>query len=270
MRRNGKVPVNNFEIFVAYNHNLTAVTFTTAIRFKTGPGPKGTKRMAEILIVEDEPAINDLMAMNLKLVGHHCTQIFNGRAAAEYMQSHHPDLVLLDVMLPGQDGFALLKNRSFDGIPVIMVTARIQVNDRVKGLNLGADDYIIKPFAAPELLARVEAVLRRSLRSSQEFILDNTVVNLQYRTVTVDSQEVELTNQEFELLAILIQNRNLALSRDKMLTLAWGYDYMGDTRTVDVHITRLRKKLHWENRIKTIFKVGYRLEVPLCASGKKS
>lgn len=226
--------------------------------------------MAEILIVEDEPAINDLIAMNLKLVGHHCAQIYNGQSAADYIQSHRPDLILLDVMLPGQDGFSLLKSKAFEGIPVILVTARIQVNDRVKGLNLGADDYIIKPFAASELIARVEAVLRRTSKSSPEFVLGDTVVNLEYHTVRVGLQNVVLTNQEFELLAILIQNRNLALSREKLLTLAWGYDYMGDARTIDVHITRLRKKLGWGSHIKTIYKVGYRLEVPLCASGKKS
>ena len=217
--------------------------------------------MAHILIVEDEKAINDLIAMNLKLVGHECSQVYDGRAAAEFVRSTRPDLVLLDVMLPQIDGFSLLERNAFQGLPVIIVTAKENTADKVKGLKLGADDYIAKPFEAVELLARVEAVLRRTKPSQRVFTIGSTEICLDERVASVDGIPVELTNREFELLEVLINNSNLALSREKLLELAWGYDYFGDTRTVDVHITKLRKKLRLEEHIKTVYKHGYRLEV---------
>jgi len=168
---------------------------------------------------------------------------------------------LLDVMLPYKDGFSLMEQKCFEGIPVIFLTAKDSITDKVKGLKLGADDYIVKPFETVELLARVEAVLRRVKPAERIITIDNVVIYLDQRVVNVDGVSVDLTNREFELLEVLISNRNIALSREKLLELAWGYDYFGDTRTVDVHITKLRKKLSFENRIKTIFKLGYRLEV---------
>jgi DNA-binding response OmpR family regulator len=150
-----------------------------------------------------------------------------------------------------------------ESTPVIFLTAMGNLSDRVKGLKLGADDYIVKPFETIELLARIEAVLRRTQRASNIFSLDGTVVNLESRVVTVNGSEIELTLREYELLEILIKNKNIALSREKLLKLAWEYDYFGETRTVDVHIQKLRKKLNWENRIKTVYKMGYRLEVDL-------
>ena len=126
---------------------------------------------------------------------------------------------------------------------------------------MGAHDYIVKPFETIELLARIEAVLRRTHRSMNSFSLDNTVINLESRVVSVNGSEIEITLREFELLEILIKNQNIALSREKLLKLAWNYDYFGETRTVDVHIQKLRKKLNWEDRIKTVYKLGYRLEV---------
>lgn len=216
--------------------------------------------MAKILIVEDEKEISDLLVMNLKLVGHTCKQAFDGNEAKSVLLQWQPDLALLDVMLPGSDGFSLLEQRVLGEIPVILLTARSATADKVKGLRLGADDYITKPFEAVELLARVEAVLRRTGSSQRVFTIGAAVVYLDRRVATVDGVEVELTNQEFALLEVLIENRNLALSRDKLLDLAWGYDYYGDTRTVDVHITKLRKKLKLEQVIKTVYKHGYRLE----------
>jgi len=217
--------------------------------------------MANILIVEDEQSISDLILMNLRLVGHEGRQVFDGNEVAEALEEFRPDLVLLDVMLPYKDGFSLMEQKVFEDIPVIFLTAKDSITDKVKGLKLGADDYIAKPFEAVELLARVEAVLRRVKTVERVIAIDNVSVHLDQRVVTVDDVPVDLTNREFELLEVLIKNRNIALSREKLLDLAWGYDYFGDTRTVDVHITKLRKKLNLDNRIKTIFKLGYRLEV---------
>jgi len=217
--------------------------------------------MANILIVEDEKAINDLILMNLKLVGHEGKQAFDGREAITALEDFKPDLVLLDVMLPYKDGFSLMEEKSFENIPIIFLTAKDSTMDKVKGLKLGADDYIVKPFEAVELLARVEAVLRRIKPAERIITIDNAIVYLDQRTATVDNTPVDLTNREFELLEVLVNNRNIALSREKLLDLAWGYDYFGDTRTVDVHITKLRKKLGFEERIKTVYKLGYRLEI---------
>ena len=219
--------------------------------------------MANILIVEDEKSINDLILMNLKLVGHTGKQAFDGKEAISVMDDFQPDLVILDVMLPYKDGFSLMEQNVFDNIPVIFLTAKDSTSDKVKGLKLGADDYIVKPFEAVELLARVEAVLRRIKPVERIITVDDTVIFLDQRTVTVCESYVELTNREFELLEVLINNRNIALSREKLLDLAWGYDYFGDSRTVDVHITKLRKKLNFENRIKTVYKLGYRMEMEI-------
>ena len=215
--------------------------------------------MAHILIVEDEKPISSLIAMNLALVGHTCAQAFDGTEAQELMKENAYSLILMDIMLPGLDGFELIRHVP-EGTPVIYLTAMGNVADKVRGLNLGADDYIVKPFETVELLARIDAILRRTSRSAGVFSLDGTVVNLSSRVVTVDGSEIELTLREFELLEVLIRHRNIALSREKLLQLAWSYDYYGETRTVDVHIQKLRKKLNWEDRIKTVYKLGYRLE----------
>lgn len=217
--------------------------------------------MASILVVEDEIAINDLLAMNLELVGHECKQVYDGSEAINAVQAERPDLILLDVMIPKVDGFTLMEQKAFKDIPVIFVTAKGNIPDKVRGLTSGADDYIVKPFESVELIARVDAVLRRTKSNDQVFSIENIDVYMDEHVVTLNGKPVELTNREFELLEVLICNRNLALSREKLLNLAWGYDYFGDTRTVDVHITKLRKKLHLENHIKTVYKLGYRLEV---------
>ncbi len=201
------------------------------------------------------------MRMNLHLVGHDCIQAYDGREARKAMESSSPDLVLLDVMIPHIDGFALMEAGAFGDVPVIYLTAKNSTMDKVRGLKLGADDYVVKPFEAAELLARVEAVLRRVKPESRTFHIGEAVIRLDQRVATVGGLPVDLTHREFELLEVLIGNRNMALSRDKLLDLAWGYDYYGDTRTVDVHITKLRKKLKLDRHIKTVYKVGYRLEV---------
>ena len=169
-------------------------------------------------------------------------------------------MILLDIMLPKMDGFAVIREMG-DDIPVIFLTARGAVQDRVTGLHLGAYDYIVKPFDMLELQARVESVLRRTQKLDKEFALGDVKVDLPGRQVFHKGELVDFAPQEFLLIEALIKNRNIALSRDKLLEIAWGYDYGGDTRTVDVHIYNIRKKLCWEHVVKTVYKVGYRLEV---------
>lgn len=214
--------------------------------------------MAYILVVEDEPAINTLIQRNLALVGHRCFGVYDGKEAVEVAEREAFDLVILDIMLPGQDGFEVYQN--LDGVPTIFLTARDSLSDRLKGLTLGADDYLVKPFEMLELLARVDAVLRRTMKRESRFVLDSLRMEFESRRVFKDETEIELTPQEFGLLEALVVNRNIALSREKLLQLAWGFDYEGDSRTVDVHIQKLRKKLGLEDRIKTVYKLGYRLE----------
>ena len=165
----------------------------------------------------------------------------------------------MDVMLPHIDGFSLMQYVS--DMPVIFLTAKSQLSDKLTGLTSGAWDYLTKPFEMLELIARVRLVLTKTKKEDSEICIEETKIDLKARRVTVNGREVELAKQEFELLEVLILNRNIALSREKLLELAWGYDYMGDTRTVDVHITKLRKKLNLERHIKTVYKTGYRLEM---------
>ena len=215
--------------------------------------------MAKILIVEDEKSINDLIRMNLALGGHECEQVYDGRAAVEAAGAKRFDLVILDVMLPGLSGFEVIAR--IGKVPVIFLSARSGLDDRLRGLALGGDDYIVKPFEMQELAARVEAVLRRTSGGGRTAEFGGISVDLVGRKVKRGGEEIALKPQEFDLLEVLITNRNIALSREKLITLAWGYDYTGDTRTVDVHIQQLRKKLGLEERIKTVYKTGYRLEI---------
>ena len=215
--------------------------------------------MAHILIVEDDKPINGLIKKNLELVGHTCTSVFDGDAVFEVLESSSFDLILLDVMLPGRDGFEIIKDVK-GKVPVIFLTARGAIHDRVTGLRYGADDYIVKPFDMLELTARVESVLRRTKKFDKSFSLGDVTVDMDGRQVFYKGALVDLPPQEFALVETLIKNRNIALSRDKLLEIAWGYDFGGDTRTVDVHIHSIRKKLGWDKVIKTVYKLGYRLE----------
>jgi len=215
--------------------------------------------LANILIVEDELPINELIKRNMNLVGHKCVSAFDGKEAVAFVEQNSFDLILLDIMLPGLNGFDVFER--IHGIPTIFLTARNSLSDRVKGLNMGADDYLTKPFEMLELLARVDAVLRRTRKENECFVLDNVKIQFDSRQIFVDEKIIECTPKEYELLEVLVRNRNIALSREKLLELAWGYDFEGDTRTVDVHIQKLRKKLGLETRIQTVYKLGYRLEV---------
>lgn len=216
--------------------------------------------MAHILIVEDEYPINELIKRNLNLTGHTCDQAYDGKAAKELYNKNIYDLILLDIMLPEISGFELLP--LFSDSPVIFITAKDQISDKLKGLTSGAEDYIVKPFDILEMLARVQIVLRRNRHIQNIFTLDGVIIDFGEHTVHRNGSPLELTPQEFILLETLIANRNLAVSREKLLELAWGYTYEGTTRTIDTHIQKLRKKLGWEERIKTVYKMGYRLEVP--------
>lgn len=219
--------------------------------------------MADILIVEDDRRINELIRRTLNMTGHMGVPAFSSREALSVLEEKRIDLILLDIGLPDMDGFALMRQiaREFNGIPVICVTARDEVPDRVKGLKGGAEDYIVKPFAMEELLARVQVVLRRFHKEQSIFHIRDVEVDLAGADVKKGGEHTNLTKQEYELLKVLLLNKNIALSRERLLELAWGMDYYGDDRTVDVHIRRLRQKLGLENEIKTIFRYGYRLEI---------
>lgn len=213
-----------------------------------------------ILVVEDEAPIRDLISINLQLVGYEVFTAEDGIMAEKFLENQKVDLVLLDVMIPGIDGFSLIEKIKKHNIPVIFVTAKESVLDRVKGLRLGAEDYIIKPFETIELLARIEVVLRRYNKNKQTIKFKNIEVDTEQRIVKLNNKEVYLTVKEYELLVLLLQNKNMALSRDQILERVWGFEYGGETRTVDIHIQRIREKLDLKNNIKTVFKVGYRLE----------
>ncbi len=215
--------------------------------------------MARILIVEDEKAINDLIKFNLELVGHACYQVFDGEAGLEEAVKHKYDLIILDVMLPKRSGFEIMEY--IEETPVIFVTAKSASQDKIKGLRLRADDYITKPFDIIELVERVKAVLRRTKADAKVFEFDDIRVEFDNRRVYKAGREVDLKPREFDLLEALIRNRNLALSREKLLRLVWDFDYEGDSRTVDVHIQRIRKKLGIAERIRTVYKTGYRFEI---------
>ena len=217
--------------------------------------------MYRILVVEDEKSINDLIVMNLTEAGYTCERAFDGMEAADKLEGEPFDLVLLDIMLPEVNGYELLDFIKPMGIPVIFITAKGSMEDKVRGPRLGADDYLVKPFEIVELLARVEAVLRRAGKAQYELEIDGLTIDTRSHTVSRGSKPIQLTAKEFELLLLFIQNRNIALFRETIYERIWGGEYMGDSRTVDLHVQRLRKKLHWEDKIKTIYKVGYRLEI---------
>ena len=216
--------------------------------------------MIKILIVEDEKPISNLIKMNLEDAGYHCTCVFDGMEAADILEEKTFDLILLDIMLPKVDGYELLEYIRPMDIPVIFLTAKAGLNDRVKGLNLGAEDYIVKPFEIVELLARVQVVLRRYRKNTSILQYGNITIDTENRTVLLDGKNVELTPKEFLLLELFVRNVNITLFRDKIYELVWENDCYGDTRTLDLHVQRLRKKLGLTDKLKTIYRVGYRLE----------
>ncbi len=216
--------------------------------------------MNRILIVEDEVAIARLIEMSLMRAGYQCEMVHDGLQAADKIEQTDYDLVLLDIMLPGLDGYELLEYLRPMDTSVIFITAKGTLGDRVKGLNLGADDYIVKPFEVEELIARVESVLRRAGKGGAKLQAFDVIMDTVARSVKQNGLDVALTPREFDLLEQLMRNRGAALYRDVLFNRVWGGEMDSDTRTLDLHIQRLRKKLNWHNHIKTIYKVGYMLE----------
>ena len=217
--------------------------------------------MIKILIVEDEKAISDLLKMSLTKAGYVCTCKYDGISAADILENERFDLILLDIMLPGADGFELMEYIKPMQIPVIFITARNSVVDKVKGLKMGADDYLVKPFEIIELLARVETVLRRYQMLDCVVEMDGVVIDTKSMTVRRGMETISLTKKEYDLLLLFVRNPGTALYRATIYERVWGCEYLGDSRTVDLHVQRLRKKIGWEDKLKAVFKVGYRLEV---------
>lgn len=216
--------------------------------------------MIKILIVDDEKAICDLIDLNLSAAGYQCKSVQDGLDALDLIEKENYDLILLDIMLPGADGYDIMEYIRPLGVPVIFITAKHEVRDRVKGLKLGADDYLVKPFDVVELVARVEAVLRRYNKADQQLTAEDVVVDVEARRVTRGGRIVELTNKEFGLLVLFMKNKNVALFRETLYEKVWEGEYFGDSRTLDLHVQRLRKKLGWERNLVAVYKVGYRLE----------
>lgn len=214
----------------------------------------------KILIVEDDPSIANLIRLNLVAEGYCCICAYDGKEGADAIENDSFDLILLDIMLPEIDGYELLEYVKPMGTPVIFLTAKNALNDRIRGLKLGADDYIVKPFQIGELVARVETVLRRYGKVNHKISFADVEIDMDSRIVKKAGNPVDLTMKEFDLLVELIQNKNVALYRDRLYEKVWGDPYRGDTRTLDSHIGRLRKKLEWDRYIKTVFRIGYRLE----------
>ena len=214
----------------------------------------------KILIVEDEMAIRDLIGMNLTRAGYQCDYAQNGKEGSILIDYHHYDLILLDIMLPFIDGYELMQYIKPQNVPVIFISAKSTVEERVKGLKMGADDYLVKPFSIDELLARVESVLRRYHKSLNEIKVLDITIDLNQRLVIQNGKRIYLTHMEYELLLFLVQNKNIALYRDVLYQKVWNDD-KEETRTLDLHIQRLRKKLNWQYAIKTVYRIGYMLEV---------
>ncbi len=217
---------------------------------------------AHILVIEDEEAINDLISMNLEVAGYQVTAFFDGEEVSKSLSENHAyDCTLVDVMLPGKDGFALLPELKDYEIPVIFLTARGEVQNKVRGLKEGAEDYIVKPFEMLELLVRIEKVLERNGKNEHLICIYDVEIDTEKHTVKKAGQEVYLKPMEYECLLMFVRHKNKALTRGQILGALWGMEFEGETRTVDAHVGRIRKKLDWGNVIKTIPTIGYRLEV---------
>lgn len=217
--------------------------------------------MIQILIVDDEKPICDLIQMSLTRAGYHCTCVYDGLAAADILERNVFDLILLDVMLPNADGFELMEYIRPLGIPVIFLTARGSVDDRVRGLRMGAEDYIVKPFEVLELLARVDVVLRRYQKTSGVLEIGGLTIDTRAMLVSRGDEIIPLTKKEYDLLLLFARNPGIALYRETIYERVWHEDFPYGSKTVDLHIQRLRKKVGWEDRLVAVNKVGYRLTV---------
>ncbi len=216
--------------------------------------------MNRILIVEDDADISEIIAMNLQYSGYAYTVLDDGARAAKYMEGDHAyDLAILDIMLPGLDGFELLRYMQKYQIPVLYLTAKTDVSSKIKGLRDGAEDYLSKPFEVLELLVRIEKILKRTGKLDKVLHYRDIVIDLETHTVTKGGDTVTLQPIEYDLMSALIRHKNCSLSRERLLSEIWGYDYPGTTRTVDTHISNLRRKLDITDAIVSVPKIGYRL-----------
>lgn len=216
---------------------------------------------ADILVIEDEEAINDLICMNLEAVGYHPMPFFDGDRVSSHLKENSAyDLAILDVMLPGKDGFELLPELRKARIPVIFLTAKSDLGSKIRGLKAGAEDYLVKPFEMLELLVRIEKVLMRKKGVEEYIRIRDVEIFPQQRIVKKGGQEIPFKPMEFDCLLLLAKYKNVALSREQMLNALWGVEFEGETRTIDVHVGRIRKKLEFQDVIKTVPRIGYRLE----------
>ncbi|WP_195430229.1 response regulator transcription factor [Clostridium sp. D46t1_190503_E9] len=222
-----------------------------------------------ILIIEDDEDISQILKFSLTKEGYTVKINDNGLKVVDDIQNFRPDLILLDIMLGDIDGFSICKEISNYKIPIIMLTARIDITDKILGLELGADDYITKPFDIREVITRIRVALRRKkevanqekqVNTKKDIYIGNINISEYSRIVKCNGEEIKLKPKEFDILLFLVKNKNRVYSRDELLNLVWGYDFIGDTRTIDVHITRLRQKIKKEVNIETIFGVGYMLK----------
>ena len=215
--------------------------------------------MIRVLIVEDEKPISDLIKLSLTKAGYSCTCAYDGTTAANILEEEHFDLALLDVMLPEVSGFELMEYIQPTGMPVIFITAKNSVDDRVKGLRMGAEDYIVKPFEVMELLARVEVVLRRYQKTEDVLTVGDLTIDMRSLQVQRNGETILLTKKEWDLMLLFAQNPGAALYRETIYERVWGGEYPVGSRVVDLHIQRLRKKIGWEDKLQTVNRVGYRL-----------
>ncbi|MCI6486906.1 MAG: response regulator transcription factor [Candidatus Limivicinus sp.] len=215
--------------------------------------------MIRVLIVEDEKPISDLIKLSLTKAGYSCTCAYDGTTAANILEEEHFDLALLDVMLPEVSGFELMEYIQPTGTPVIFITAKNSVDDRVKGLRMGAEDYIVKPFEVMELLARVEVVLRRYQKTEDLLTVGELTIDMRSLQVQRNGETILLTKKEWDLMLLFAQNPGAALYRETIYERVWGGEYPVGSRVVDLHIQRLRKKIGWEDKLQTVNRVGYRL-----------
>ena len=215
-----------------------------------------------LLVVEDDVDISEIVAMNLQYSGYECATIDDGAKAAEYLKNDHAfDLAVLDIMLPGLDGFELMEHMRKYDIPVLYLTAKADIGSKIKGLRDGAEDYLVKPFEVLELLVRIEKILERTGKLNKILRCRDIVIDIETRTIKKGEKTVYLQPIEYDLMVTLIRHKNCTLSRERLLLEIWGFNYAGETRTVDTHISSLRRKLDLADEIISIPKIGYRLEV---------
>ncbi|MDY4489797.1 MAG: response regulator transcription factor [Candidatus Faecousia sp.] len=216
--------------------------------------------MVRILAVDDERPIAELLRLSLTRAGYECVCAYDGLEAANRIEKESFDLILLDIMLPGIDGFELMDYIRSTGVPVIFLTAKNAVSDRVKGLRMGAEDYMVKPFDIQELLARVEGVLRRHGKLQTVLTVGDLTINTLSMQVIRGGEEISLTRKEYELLLLFARNVGVVLSKTTIYERVWGGEYPDNTRTVELHVQRMKKKLGWDDRLKPVYGMGYRLE----------